>query len=339
MTGAENPTEIPASEPILAADVGGTNARFALVHLENATWTIRERKTYPSAQFDGLAAIVNQYCADIGIRPDRAGFGVPCPVRDGPCRFANLDWEVDPDRLARDIRIARTIVVNDFEAIGHAIPTLGPEDLAIIQDRPPVARGAIAILGAGTGLGQAFLFWQNGHYEVIPSEGGHADFAPRNELETEMFLHWNRKLGRISWERFLAGPGLVRIYRFLVDSNRVPESEAVASEMTRRDSAAVITEHGLRADDPACTATLEIFTSIYGAQAGNLGLTVRSTGGVYLAGGIAPRILEALKKGPFLDAFRAKGRLSSLTEQMPVRVITEPNVGLIGAACAANDVN
>lgn len=326
---------VPA-EPILAGDVGGTNARLAIIHIDHGTWSIRNRTTFPSTQFDGLAAIVNRYCDTLGFRPARAGFGVPCPVRDGPCKLANLDWQIDPDRLALDIDIPRTVVVNDFEAIGHAIPTLGPDDVATIQDRPAIAQGPIAILGAGTGLGQAFLFWQNGRYEVIPSEGGHADFAPRTELEAQMFLYWNRQLKRVSWERFLAGPGLVRIYRFLVDTGLFTESETVANELKGVDDAAVISEHGLREDDPACTRTLELFTSIYGAQAGNLGLTVRSTGGVYLAGGIAPRILPALRKGAFLQAFRNKGRLSNLTEQMPVRVITEPNVGLIGAACAAN---
>jgi glucokinase len=321
---------------ILAGDVGGTNARLALVHLEDGTWSIRNRMTYPSGEFDGLAAIVDRFCEMLDVRPSLAGFGVPCPVRDGPCRFANLDWEIDPERLAEDIGIERTIVVNDFEAIGHAIPTLGPDDLAVLQDRPAVPQGPIAILGAGTGLGQAFLFWHNGRYEVMPSEGGHADFAPRTKLETDLFLHWNRTLQRVSWERFLSGPGLVRIYRFLVDTGRVPEALAVANEMTGEDPAAVITQHALEHDDPACTRSLDLFASIYGAQAGNLGLTIRSTGGVFLAGGIAPRILQALRKGPFLDAFRAKGRLSNLTEQMPVRVIIEPNVGLIGAACAAS---
>jgi glucokinase len=325
-----------AAEPILAGDAGGTNTRLAIVRIEQGTWNIRDRATFPSAEFDGLAAIVNRYCDTLGFRPERAGFGVPCPVRDGPCKLANLEWQIDPDQLAIDIGIPRTVVVNDFEAIGHAIPSLGPEDFAIIQDKPVVPQGPVAILGAGTGLGQAFLFWQNGRYEVIPSEGGHADFAPRNKLETEMFLHWNRQLERVSWERFLAGPGLVRIYRFLVDTNVFTESEAIAREMIGEDDAAVISEHGLREDDPACTKALEMFCSIYGAQAGNLGLTVRSTGGVYLAGGIAPRILPALRKGGFLEAFRNKGRLSNLTEQMPVRVITEPNTGLIGAACAAS---
>lgn len=329
----------PASEPILAGDVGGTNARLAIVHIEHGAWRISNRQTFPSAEFDGLATIVNRYCDNLGVRPARAGFGVPCPVRDGPCKLANLDWQIDPDRLAADIGIARTVVVNDFEAIGHAIPTLGPEDIAIIQDKPVVPQGPIAILGAGTGLGQAFLFWQNGRYEVIPSEGGHTDFAARTELETEMFLYWNRQLKRVSWERFLAGPGLIRIYRFLVDTGRFVEAPGVAQEMQSEDDAAVITEYALAHDDPACEKAVEIFTSIYGAQAGNLGLTVRSTGGVYLAGGIAPRILPALLNGPFLQAFRAKGRLSNITEQMAVRVITEPNVGLIGAACAASHDN
>lgn len=336
--GARRPGTDFTSEPILAGDIGGTNTRLALVHLENDTWAIRDKETYVSAEFDGLATIVNRYMERLDPRPTRAGFGVPCPVRDGPCKATNLDWEIDPDVLAKRIGLDRTVVVNDFEAIGHAIPTLGPEDFAVLQNRTPAPQGPIAVLGAGTGLGQAFLFWQNGRYEVIPSEGGHTDFAPRTDLETEMFLYWMKKLKRVSWERFLAGPGLVRIYQFLISSGKHAESAAVANQMNNEDPAAVITEHALQHDDPACKHTLDLFTSIYGAQAGNLGLTIRATGGVYIAGGIAPRILPAVREGPFLDAFRAKGRLSNLTAQMSVRVITERNVGLIGAACAVRSI-
>jgi glucokinase len=319
---------------VLAGDIGGTHARLAIVEIDRARWLVRHHATFSSPDYPGLAPIVRQYMQSQDVQPDRAGFGVPCPVRDGPCNLANLDWQVDPAALASEIGIAHTTVVNDFEAIGHAVPMLGSDDLAVIQDRPARRFEPIAIIGAGTGLGQAFLVWNGSHYDVLPSEGGHADFAPRNTIETEMFLYWKGTLGRISWERFLSGPGLVRIYQFLVATHRADQSETVEREMMLRDPAAVISDHAMANSDSACVQALDMFASIYGAQAANLALALRSTGGLFLAGGIAPRIVDKLRDGTFITAFHDKGRLSHITRHMPVHIIMQSDVGIIGAAAA-----
>jgi glucokinase len=320
---------------VLAGDVGGTNARLATIELTERAARIVDRRQYPSAGYPGLAPIVCRFLDDTGSRPDRACFAIACPVVGDDCTAPNLPWTVRVRALAEEIGIGRTAVINDFVAVGHGIALLGPADLATLQEGQAVPEGPIALIGAGTGLGQGFLLWQGDHYRVLASEGGHADFAPRGDLQAGLLKALAGRFGRVSWERLLSGPGIANIYRFLAASGAEAEQPAVRAELEVEDPAKVIVRHGLAGDDRLSARSLDLFCEVLGAQAGNLGLTVVATGGVYLAGGIAPRIVERLAAGPFMAAFRNKGRLSELLSRMPVHVIMNPSVGLLGAAAVA----
>jgi glucokinase len=320
---------------VLAGDVGGTNARLALIELNGDGARIAREGKYPSRDYPGLTPIVQRFREEARIRPDRACFGVACPVVADDCTAPNLPWTINARALAREIGIPRTAILNDFVAVGYGIELLEPSDLVILQEGSPTPHGPIALMGAGTGLGQGFLIWQEDYYRVLPSEGGHGDFAPRGRLQAGLLQFLARQFDRVSWERLLSGPGIVNIYDYLLASRAAPEQASVRAEMDREDSAAVITRHGLARTDTLSDRTLDLFCEILGAQAGNLALTVVATGGVYLAGGIAPRIIERLKTGPFLTAFRDKDRMSALLSQIPVYVIMNPNVALLGAAAVA----
>ena len=320
---------------VLAGDVGGTHARLAFVELEGSSARMVQRETYPSRDYPGLAAIVRRFCAGAGSLPERACFGIACAVVGDDCTTPNLPWTVNARDLAADIGISRTTIINDFVAIGYGVEFLVPADLATLQAGSPTPHGPIALIGAGTGLGQGFLVWSGDHYRVLPSEGGHADFAPRGKLQSGLLQFLAQEIGRVSWERLLSGRGIGNTYRYLRDSGVAPEGETVRDEMEREDAAVVITRHALAGTDCLSDRALGLFCEILGAQAGNLALTVVATGGVYIGGGIAPRIVERLKGGEFLDAFRDKGRLSELVSRIPVHVITNPYVGLLGAAAVA----
>jgi glucokinase len=320
---------------VLGGDVGGTNARIALVELDGRAARIARERKYPSREYPGLAPIVRHFCEEVATRPDRACFGIACPVVGDDCTAPNLPWTTNARRLAADIEIPRTSIINDFVAVGYGIESLGPSDLATLQEGKPVPQGPIALIGAGTGLGQGFLFWERDHYRVLASEGGHGDFAPRGALQAGLLQFLERQFGRVSWERLLSGPGMVNAYRYLLASAVAAEQATVRTEMEREDPAAVIARHALAGTDRLSDQALDLFCEMLGAQAGNLALTVVATGGVYLAGGIAPRIVERLRSGPFLTAFRDKGRLSELLSRIPVHVIMNPNVALLGAGAVA----
>jgi glucokinase len=320
---------------VLGGDVGGTNARLAVVELDGRTARITRERKYRSRDYPGLAPIVQRFCEEEETRPDRACFGIACPVVGDDCTAPNLPWTINARQLAADIEIPRVTIINDFVAVGYGIESLGPSDLATLQEGKPVAQGPIALIGAGTGLGQGFLLWEKDHYRVLASEGGHGDFAPRGALQAGLLQFLGREFDRVSWERLLSGPGMVNTYRYLLASAVAPEQATVRTEMGQEDPAAVIARHALAGTDCLSDRALDLFCEILGAQAGNLALTVVATGGVYLAGGIAPRIVERLASGPFLKAFRDKGRLSELLSRMPVHVIMNPNVALLGAAAVA----
>jgi glucokinase len=320
---------------VLGGDVGGTNARLAIAELDGRTARITRERKYRSRDYPGLALIVRRFCEEAGARPDRACFGIACPVVGDDCTAPNLPWTINARQLGADIEIPRTTIINDFVAVGYGIESLGPSDLATLQEGRPEPQGPIALIGAGTGLGQGFLLWDKDHYRVLASEGGHGDFAPRGALQAGLLEFLEREFHRVSWERLLSGPGMVNTYRYLLASAVAPEQAAVRTEMGQEDPAAVIARHALAGTDCLSDRALDLFCEILGAQAGNLALTVVATGGVYLAGGIAPRIVERLRSGPFLTAFRDKGRLSELLSRVPVHVIVNPNVALLGAAAVA----
>jgi glucokinase len=320
---------------VLAGDVGGTNARLATVELNGHSARVQRESIYPSGSYPGLTPIVRRFCEELESRPDRACFGIACPVVGDDCTASNLPWTINARRLAAEIEIPRTTIINDFVAAGHGIELLGPSDLATLQEGSPIPRGPIALIGAGTGLGQGLLIWEGEHYRVLPSEGGHGDYAPSGDLQTGLLRFLRREFGRVSWERLLSGAGIVNTYNYLLASAAAPEQATVHDEMAREDPASVITRRGLARTDRLSESALDLFCEILGAQAGNLALTIISTAGVYLAGGIAPRIVDRLKSGPFLTAFRNKGRMTELLSRIPVHVIMNPNVALLGAAAYA----
>lgn len=317
---------------VLAGDVGGTNARLAMVEFEGRSARIVHKEQYPSHEFPGLAPIVRRFLEETGARPERAGFGIACPVAGDDCTAPNLPWSINVRDLAREIGIPRTEIINDFVAVGNGIELLGPEDLTTLQAGTAEPEGPIALIGAGTGLGEGLLVWAGDRYRVLASEGGHTDFGPSGETQIALLRFLTKEFPRVSWERLLSGPGIANTYRFLLASGVAPEQAAVRAELETEDPAAVIGRHGTEGSDCLSRRALDLFWEILGAEAGNLALTIVATGGVYLAGGIAPRLVPHLDAERFLAAFRNKGRLSPLLARMPVHVIMNPNVGLLGAA-------
>lgn len=319
---------------VLAGDIGGTNARLAIVDVGGgmAETRIVHEARYPSSTAPGLAPLVVRFLEEAGARPDVACFGIACPVIEGDCEAPNLPWKVSRPALAREIGIPRTTIINDFLAVGHGLHSLSDDEVEVLQEGVAVAHGPVGLIGAGTGLGQGYLLWDGTGYVVHPSEGGHADFSPTNALERDLLAFLAKEFGRVSSERVLSGAGIGHIYRFLKSAGVAEERAAVRDEMAGNDPAPVITRHGLAGSDPLSVRTLEVFAGAYGTAAGNLALTVLASGGVYIAGGIAPRIVRQLASGAFMEAFRNKGRLSSVVARMPVRVILTDDVALYGAA-------
>lgn len=321
---------------ILAGDVGGTKTLLALFDASAPRSPVREA-TYPSGEFGSLAEILQQFL-DAGSRGRLQGacFAVAGPVIEGKSRPTNLPWELAEEELAALLG-TRVRLLNDLQGTGYGVLTLAPEESVTLQ--AGVARpGNMAVIAAGTGLGEAILVRTDAGPHVVASEGGHADFGPRTELEDALLAYLRREFGRVSYERLLSGPGLQNIYRFLRDSGIAPEPDWLRDRLTAEDPAAVISEVGLAAGHPLCVRALDLFVSIYGAEAGNLALKAFALGGVFVAGGIAPKILPTLQEGSFVAAFVDKGRLSGLMRSLPVRVILNPRVALIGAATVAREL-
>jgi glucokinase len=323
---------------VLAGDIGGTNARLAVFAADGTTLRCAREHIFPSATYAGLGAIVTEFRRGDSTAVDAACFAVAGPVVGGDIRTSNLPWVVRTADLAREIGVARTTLINDFDAVGFGVTRLGPKDVETLQAGVPDANGPLGLLGAGTGLGQALVLHEAGGIRVVASEGGHATFAARNEIEWGLakFLAAQHDGGHVSYERVLSGSGLVSVYQYMVASGLAPETAAIASEMKTQLPAAVVTTHGVAGDDKACVMAVQLFASIYGSQAGNVVLATLSTGGVYLAGGIARRILPVLRSGDFLRSFTEKGRMASLLAKIPVHVITNDLVGLLGAAVVAS---
>jgi glucokinase len=321
---------------ILAADVGGTKVIMALFEVNGREIKQLNERQYVSRDYADFSEIIRDFRTEHTTPVDATGLGVAGPVFERRCQATNLPWLIDARELENTLSVGRVALVNDFKAAALGVLHLGPHEWTQLNpDAKPVEHGPIAVLGAGTGLGEALLFYSGGRYHVVPTEGGHKDFAPRNEEEMDLLRFLMKRHGRVSWERLVSGMGIHAIYDFLVESKYAPENHEVRTAMLTRDPAAVVSEFGLSGRDPICAKALDMFVSIYGAEAGNLALQIVATGGVYVTGGIAPKNLEKLKDGTFLTAYITKGRFSNLVASMPVRVVTNKNVGLIGAAAAA----
>ncbi|HUH63806.1 MAG TPA: glucokinase [Terracidiphilus sp.] len=320
---------------ILAGDVGGTKVHLGLYDFVNGRLSHTRDERFPAKEYGGLEEIVKEFLgAD---KVTAACFGVPGPVRDGRLRLTNLPWTLDSRELSSHLDISHVFLINDLEANGYGIAELQPDQIYTLSEGDAGQVGNRALIAAGTGLGEGFLIWNGRMHVPYPSEGGHADFAPRNEDEIDLLRFLKQKYnGRISFERVVSGMGMSGIYEFLRDVRGMEEPTWLAEMLTEaEDPNSVITETGLTARAEISEKTLDMFVAAYGAEAGNLALKVLAVGGLYLGGGIAPRILEKLKDGAFVKAFTDKGRLSQLLINTPVRVILESRAALLGAAAFA----
>jgi glucokinase len=320
---------------VLAGDVGGTNTRLGYFEARGGGLTPLEVRTFKSRAYPGLLEVIAELRRDAPRPIDAAAIGIAGPVRQGRVPAPNLSWPVvDALEVASALGLPSVTLVNDLAAHAHGISYLGEGDVELLHPGRPEAHGHLAIISAGTGLGQAGLFWDGQRHRPFASEGGHVDFAPHDALEVALFEHLVGS-GHVSVERLVSGPGLRVLYEFLRDSGRGQETDEVRQALAAGDPAAVIAQRGLSRSDPLCTAALDRFVSLYGAAAGNVALQFFATGGVYVGGGIAPRIRERLREGAFVEAFLAKGRLRGVLEEIPVRLITNDQTALWGAAHVA----
>jgi len=321
---------------LLAGDIGGTKTNLAIFSPEDGPRAPLAEATFPSADYPSLEALVREFLSQVDLKVERASFGVAGPVMAGRATITNLPWVMEETQLQEALNLSSIRLLNDLAAIAHAVPFLKPADLHTVNVGQPDTSGAMAVIAPGTGLGEAFLTWDGMRYRAHASEGGHADFAPTNPFEVELLRYLQDCFEHVSYERVCSGRGLPNIYTYLKDSGYADEPAWLTEQLAAADDPTpVIVNTALDSERPCelCVATLNAFVSILGAEAGNLALKVLASGGVYLGGGIPLRILPALKDRRFLEAFRRKGRMSDLLARVPVHVILNPKVALLGAAC------
>jgi glucokinase len=320
---------------ILAGDIGATKTRLAVFAAGAGGWAPLATATFVSRDFASLEALVSHFLSGVDDRPERAGFGVAGPVVNDRARLTNLPWVVDARQLAQDLGLASVRLVNDLQAIAAAVPSLEAEDVHTLNPGRVAPGGAMAVVAPGTGLGEAYLVWDGAGYRAFPSEGGHADFAPADARQAGLLLHLLERFEHVSYERVCSGSGIPNIYAYLKDSGQAAEPDWLREALDAvHDPVPVIVRAAMDGERPCalCRAALDMFVAILGAAAGNAALQLMATGGVYLGGGIPPRILPALGAGPFMDAFQRKGRMAGLMGDIPVHVILDPGIALRGAA-------
>jgi glucokinase len=319
---------------LLAGDVGGTKTLIGLFAGGAPRPRAVQTETFRTLEFPDLTSLVSAFLRKYGCDAREiaaACFGVAGPVKDGCARLTNVPWMVDADAIGRDLPVRRADVINDLEALAWSVPVLERSEIEVLSEGEPDVAGAVALIAAGTGLGMALLPKVAGRLVPVPSEGGHADFAARTNAEEILQEALTREFGRADLEQVLSGPGLVNIYRYVY-----PHQCATVSNTAEAEEVPALISHAALQDRcPECRRSLELFVSIYGAAAGNLALTALSTGGLFLGGGIAPRILEALHWPVFLEAFWSKAPLDALMRKIPVNVILNPEAGLVGASTFA----
>jgi len=321
---------------ILAGDIGGTNARLAYFQSQNGHLQLVSERVFPSRAHSEFGEIVNEFLDESGTRPEVACFGIAGPVRNGRVETSNLPWVIEQSRLAKQIHLPATLLINDLEAGAWGIGALEPGDLVPLNKVSGPVTGNQAVIAPGTGLGEAGLFWDGTRHHVYACEGGHTDFAPQNELQIELLRFLQKRFDHVSYERILSGPGLVNVYEFLRDNGTDKESPELVAKMKQGDPAASISQAALAGSSPLAEKALDLWISVFGAEASNLALKAMSTGGLFLAGGISPKILPKLTGPLFMKAFLDKGRMRPLVGSMPVQVVTNDKAGLLGAArCAA----
>jgi glucokinase len=321
---------------ILAGDIGGTHARLAYFQPQNGHLELVSEKVFPSREYSEFGEIVSKFLEGAAARPEVACFGIAGPVHNGKVETSNLPWIIEQSRLAKEIKLPATLLINDLEASAWGIGALGSQDL-ITLNRVVPCNGNQAVIAPGTGLGEAGLFWNGSEHQVFACEGGHADFAPQGDLQIELLRFLAHRYGHVSYERVLSGPGLVNVYQFLHEKGSSNEPAGFSDQLQGTDAAALISGAALNGSNPLAQQALDLWVSVYGAEAGNLALKTMAIGGVFLGGGISPKILPKLREPAFMHSFLDKGRLRPLLEGISVQVITNDKAGLLGAArCAAS---
>jgi len=320
---------------LIAGDIGGTKTHLGIYSHERGLRSPLAEADFVSTQFPDLTTIIRNFLDGIKLSADAACFGVAGPVSRGISRVTNLPWVLDETQLCRELKLKTVKLINDLEAVACAVPLLTSSDLHTLNEGRPVSEGNMAVIAPGTGLGEAFLSWDGVQYRGHASEGGHADFAPNDALERELLSYLQGKMSHVSYESVCSGLGIINIYCFLRDRCYAEEPSWLSDMLAKeKDPVPVIVsvalDHNTRCD--LCVMTLKLFVSILGAEAGNIALTVMATNGVYIGGGIPRRILTFLENEQFMKSFRHKGRMSDLVSQMPVYIITNPGVALLGAA-------
>lgn len=316
---------------ILAVDIGGTKVRLALATPRTDRFDIRCVETYPSTSFATLDLLIGHYLDQQGARVDAAGVAVAGPVVAGKAALTNLPWTVAADELAAALSLPAVAMLNDLEGLAWSIARLPAASIATLQDGAAVPRGNRALIAAGTGLGQAILFETGDDHVPSATEGGHCDFAPVDDLDCELLRYLTGRYGRVSWERVVSGPALATLYEFLLERSATAAPDWFLS-LPDHERPAAVSGHALSGDDPLAAEAMRLFVVYYGREAGNLALKAKATGGLYIGGGVAPKILAALKRPAFLEAFNAKGRMRPLMASMPVRVILDETAALGGIA-------
>ena len=319
---------------VLVGDIGGTKTGLALAAPAGEGIELSAQTRYPSGQFGCLGDIIARYLEATGAHVETAALAVAGPVRDGRSRTTNLPWEIDAGELEGRFELQRVALLNDLEAVAWGIPALAESDLAVLQPGAADARGNACVVAAGTGLGQAGLFWDGRRHRPFATEGGHCSFAPTTDSrEIGLLVHLTKRYGHVSWERVVSGMGIGNIYGFLAEQAKTAHADAVAQALADGgDLAAAVAMTAAAGACPVCADAMDLFACLYGREAGNVALKHMALGGVYLGGGIAPKNLDLLQRSGFLAGFRDKGRMRALMEQIPVRVILDPHTPLRGAA-------
>jgi len=318
----------------LSADLGGTKTLLRISAADKRQPL--KQKSYASTAYAGLPEMLDEFLAEAGIRDISAAcFALAGPVEGSVVRLTNLPWVVDADALAKRYGIRHVTLINDFEAVGYGIAALQDDDMLTLQPGVEQAQGSRLVVGAGTGLGVAWLSIHEGAYRVHPSEGGHMDFAPVDEIQYLLLRYMHHRHGHVSYERIVSGPGLIAIFEFMRDTGLAVPSAQLLEAMADGDAAAAITQFSQRNDEEIARMAVDLFLSVYGAFVGNLALATLPRGGIYLAGGIAAKISAQMQKSELLNAFLSKGRFGGLLAAMPLHIVLNPDVGLAGASLYA----
>ena len=323
---------------ILAGDIGGTSARLALCDVAATSPSLLARATYPSRAFDGVEPILTDFLGTLPAAPVAIALGVAGPVRNGVCRTTNLPWRLSARAIATATGVGRVWLLNDLAAAAWGVEAVAEADRVVLQPGEAEPCGNQSVVAAGTGFGEAGRVWGGGRYWPFASEGGHADFAPADALDWAFQCWLGSGHGHVSWDRIVSGPGIIAIHSFLTGERGASVPAFLEEAMAAGDPAAAIADAALSGRDALCREVLDRFAGYFGAEAGNHALKLMATGGVYIAGGIAPKILPRLTDGPFLDAFAAKGRMADLMRRMPITVLCDGEVALKGAALYARQM-